>query len=219
MYQHQHTRLPVEQLKDVPEPVVVLLEALLEKDPARRFQNPCELLKAILTITGAIEARRGITRRNLQQIPPPTSRVGTRKPATRLGPKKISLARLPITGSDVFGREEDIGFLDDAWANQQVNVVTIVAWAGVGKSTLVNHWLRRMAAKHYRSAELIFGWSFYRQGTTGQTSSADEFLDAALSWFGDPDPRPGTAWEKGERLAKLVAHRRTLLVLDGLEPL
>ncbi|MBV8969643.1 MAG: hypothetical protein JO331_11375, partial [Verrucomicrobia bacterium] len=28
-----------------------------------------------------------------------------------------------------------------------------------------------------------------------------------------------TTWEKGERLAKLVAHRRTLLVLDGLEPL
>jgi hypothetical protein len=76
-----------------------------------------------------------------------------------------------------------------------------------------------MAAKHYRSAELVFGWSFYRQGSSGGTSSADEFLDAALSWFGDPDPRLGTAWEKGERLAKLIAHRRTLLVLDGLEPL
>jgi hypothetical protein len=76
-----------------------------------------------------------------------------------------------------------------------------------------------MAAKHYRCAELVFGWSFYRQGTSGGTSSADEFLDAALSWFGDPDPRLGTAWEKGERLAKLIAHRRTLLVLDGLEPL
>ena len=126
---------------------------------------------------------------------------------------------MPVTGSDVFGREEDIAFLDDAWANQDVNVVTIVAWAGVGKSTLVNHWLRRMAAEHYRSAELVFGWSFYRQGTSGDTSSADEFLDAALTWFGDPDPRLGTAWEKGERLAKLVAHRRTLLVLDGLEPL
>ncbi len=74
-------------------------------------------------------------------------------------------------------------------------------------------------ADHYRSAELVFGWSFYRQGTSGGTSSADEFLDAALTWFGDPDPRLGTAWEKGERLAKLVAHRRTLLVLDGLEPL
>jgi hypothetical protein len=43
MYQHQHARLPVEQLKDMPEAVVVLLEALLEKDPARRFQNPTEL--------------------------------------------------------------------------------------------------------------------------------------------------------------------------------
>src|SRR5271163_898253 len=91
--------------------------------------------------------------------------------------------------------------------------------AGVGKSTLVNHWLREMAAEHYRSAELVFGWSFYRQGTSGRASSADEFLDAALSWFGDPDPRLGTAWEKGERLAKLIAHRRTLLILDGLEPL
>jgi tetratricopeptide (TPR) repeat protein len=76
-----------------------------------------------------------------------------------------------------------------------------------------------MASDHYRSAELIFGWSFYRQGSSGETSSADEFLDAALTWFGDSDPRLGTAWEKGERLAKLVAHRRTLLVLDGLEPL
>ena len=82
-----------------------------------------------------------------------------------------------------------------------------------------NHWLRAMAAQHYRSAELVFGWSFYRQGSRGDTSSADEFLDAALAWFGDPDPRIGTPWEKGERLANLVARRRTLLVLDGLEPL
>ena len=40
-----------------------------------------------------------------------------------------------------------------------------------------------------------------------------------VRWFGDPDPRIGTPWEKGERLARLVAQRRTLLVLDGLEPL
>jgi hypothetical protein len=106
-----------------------------------------------------------------------------------------------------------------ALANKDVNVVTIVAWAGVGKSTLINHWLRRMAAEKYRSAELVFGWSFYRQGTSGETSSADDFLDAGLAWFGDPDPRLGTGWERGERLAKLVACRRTLLVLDGLEPL
>jgi serine/threonine protein kinase len=70
MYQHQHAPLPVEQLEDVPEPVVVLLEVLLEKDPARRFQNPTELLRAIPTITDAIDTGSRITRQNLQQIPP-----------------------------------------------------------------------------------------------------------------------------------------------------
>jgi NACHT domain len=219
MYQHQHELLPLEQLKGVPQPIVTLLEVLLDKDPAQRFQNPAELLKALRTLAGAIDAGRSISRQNLQESLPLTSRIGTRHPPGRLGLKKVSVARLPVTGSDVFGREEDIAFLDDAWANQQVNVVTIVAWAGVGKSTLVNHWLRRMAAEHYRSAQLVFGWSFYRQGSRGQSSSADEFFDAALAWFGDPDPRIGTAWEKGERLAKLIACRRTLLVLDGLEPL
>ena len=76
-------------------------------------------------------------------------------------------------------------------------------------------WLLNSIALH----KWFFGWSFYRQGTSGGTSSADEFIDAALTWFGDPDPRLGTAWEKGERLAKLISYRRTLLVLDGLEPL
>ena len=219
MYQHLHAPLPLEQLEGVPQPVVLLLEMLLEKDPARRFQSPAELLKAMPTITGAIDGRCTITRQSFQKTPSSDSHPVTRRSSARLGPKKISVARLPVTGSDVFGREEDIAFLDEAWANQHVNVVTIVAWAGVGKSTLINNWLRRMAAEHYRSAQLVFGWSFYRQGSSGGSSSADEFLHAALAWFGDPDPRVGTAWEKGERLAKLIAHRRTLLVLDGLEPL
>jgi tetratricopeptide (TPR) repeat protein len=219
MYQHQHAPLPLERLKGLPQPVVVLLEKLLEKDPAHRFQTPNELLKALPMITGAIDARRKITRQGLLKTPPTVSRIGSRKPPAGLAPDKISLARLPVTGSEIFGREDDITFLNRAWAKKDVNVVTIVAWAGVGKSTLINHWLRRMAANHYRPAEFVFGWSFYRQGTSGGTSSADEFLDAALSWFGDPDTRLGTAWEKGERLAKLVAHRRTLLILDGLEPL
>ena len=219
MYQHQHTPLPLDQLEDVPQPVVVLLEGLLEKDPGRRFQNPAELLKVLPTIADAIDSRRRVSRQSFQKTAIANLRLGTRIPRARRGPKKISVARLPITGSDVFGREEDIAFLDAAWANQNINVVTIVAWAGVGKSTLVNRWLGGMAAEHYRSAQMVFGWSFYRQGSSGDTSSADEFLDAALTWFGDSDPRIGTAWEKGERLAKLISHRRTLLVLDGLEPL
>ena len=219
MYQHQHAPIPLEQLEGVPQPVVVLIEVLLVKDPRRRFQTPAELLNAIPTILDAIEGGRTITYQSLGQMPAGDSHALPREPPARLGPEKISIARLPVTGSDILGREEDIAFLDAAWANEGVNVVIIVAQAGVGKSTLVNHWLREMAAERYRSAQLVFGWSFYRQGSSGDTSSADEFLDAALAWFGDPDPRIGTAWEKGERLGKLVARRRTLLILDGLEPL
>ena len=115
--------MPFDELEAVPQPLVVLLETLLEKDPGQRFQSPGELLNAILTITGRIEAGRRITRDGLHKMPLAASLTATRKPPARLGPKKISIARLPVTGSDVFGREEDIAFLDDAWANQQVNVV------------------------------------------------------------------------------------------------
>ena len=123
MYQHQHTPLPLEELEGVPQPLVVLLETLLEKDPGQRFQNPGELLKAIRTITGRIEAGRRITRDVLHEMPHAASRTGTRKPSARQGPKKISVAKLPVTGGDLFGREEDIAFLDDAWANKATNVV------------------------------------------------------------------------------------------------
>ena len=61
MHQHQHAPLPLEQLKGLPQPVVVLLEVMLEKDPAQRFQSPAELLKAIPLVTAAIDAGRSVT--------------------------------------------------------------------------------------------------------------------------------------------------------------
>ena len=104
MYKHQHGPLPREQLKDVPQPVVVLIVALLEKDPAQRFQTPNELLKAIPTITGAIETGHRITRQSFQKNSPADSRVVTRKPPARLAPKKISVARVflvPVSNSSL----------------------------------------------------------------------------------------------------------------------
>ncbi|MGA7901546.1 MAG: serine/threonine-protein kinase [Terrimicrobiaceae bacterium] len=153
MYQHQHAPLPREQLEGLPEPVVALIGLLLEKDPARRFQTPAELLKVMHTTTDAIEAGQTIAYENLRQIPASGAFAVSGKTPKRQGPEKISVAKLPVTGSG------------------------------------------------------------------GGTSSADEFFDAALAWFGDPNPRIGTAWEKGERLATLIANRRVLLVLDGLEQL
>jgi serine/threonine protein kinase len=62
MYQHQHAPLPLDQLEGVPQPVVILLEVLLEKDPGTRFQNPTELLNVMPAITEAVDTRRRITR-------------------------------------------------------------------------------------------------------------------------------------------------------------
>jgi WD40 repeat protein/serine/threonine protein kinase len=60
MYQHQHAPLPVEQLNGIPQPLVVLLEVLLAKDPVRRFQTPAELLKVIPAVRDAINAGRAM---------------------------------------------------------------------------------------------------------------------------------------------------------------
>ncbi len=137
-----------------------------------------------------------------------------------LGLPKLSLSKLPATDPVLFWRDEQLAALDDAWANPQINVVSLVAWGGVGKTALVNHWLLEMNDDGYRGAERVYGWSFYSQGAAeGRQASSDPFIAAALQWFGDPDPTAGSPWDKGERLAELVQRQRTLLVLDGLEPL
>jgi tetratricopeptide (TPR) repeat protein len=133
---------------------------------------------------------------------------------------KITVARLPVTGLDLIGREAELQRLDEAWANPRTNIIAFVAWGGVGKTALVNNWLKqRMAREDYRGAERVYGWSFYSQGTSERAASADLFVNQALRWFGDADPAVGSPWDKGERLAGLIRQSRTLLVLDGLEPL
>jgi serine/threonine protein kinase/Flp pilus assembly protein TadD len=95
MYQHQHAPLPIEQLESVPQPAAVLLEVLLEKDPARRFQNPTDLLKALPAVTRAVKARCTIQHQNLRtaSVQELSSRP-QRLPAIRV-PKR-SIAVLPF---------------------------------------------------------------------------------------------------------------------------
>ncbi|MDK1021994.1 MAG: NACHT domain-containing protein [Candidatus Hydrogenedentes bacterium] len=139
--------------------------------------------------------------------------------AATAGPEKISIASLPITGEHLVGRERELEQLDGAWADAGTNVISLVAWGGVGKSALVNRWLGNLATENYRGARRVYGVSFYSQGTRQTAVSADTAIDAALRWFDDPDPKAGSPWDKGERLARLVRQEPTLLILDGLEPL
>ena len=138
----------------------------------------------------------------------------------------IDLARLPETGAALFGREQELELLDETWASvekadiHRTRILAFTAHGGVGKSTLINHWLTEMGRDNYRGATRVFGWSFFSQGVRDETAaSADSFIDTSLRFFGDSDPAIGSPWEKGERLAGLIGSQRTLVVLDGMEPL
>jgi tetratricopeptide (TPR) repeat protein len=132
---------------------------------------------------------------------------------------RIDVDRLPATGAELFGRQQELTLLDDAWASGTAHVVSLVAWGGVGKSTLINKWLESMRADTWRGAKRVYGWSFHSQGMGERVVSTDEFIADALRFFGDPDPTQGSPWSKGGRLAELARKEKTLLVLDGLEPL
>ena len=140
-------------------------------------------------------------------------------------PTNVDISRLPRTDEHFVGRGDELALLDKAWADN-TNAVSIVAWGGVGKTALVHHWLGRFAANNwgsddYRGAERVFAWSFYSQGTDkDRVASADLFIDAALDWFGtDIKSKPTSPRDRGLCLAGLVRRKRTLLVLDGTEPL
>lgn len=135
-------------------------------------------------------------------------------------PDEVTVSFLPITGAHVYGRDKEIAMLDEAWSNSQVNVFQLLAFGGVGKSSLVNAWLATLAKDNYRGANRVYAWSFYWQGASSDIkSSGDYFIEHALTWFGDSDPVEGTPWAKAARLVKLIRSSRTLMILDGLEPL
>lgn len=73
-----------------------------------------------------------------------TGQVTTSKGYESIGPEKISLAKLPSVSPDLFGREKELAMLDAAWDNPKTNIVSLVAFGGVGKTALVNKWLLQM---------------------------------------------------------------------------
>ncbi|HLX10570.1 MAG TPA: TIR domain-containing protein [Thermoanaerobaculia bacterium] len=135
------------------------------------------------------------------------------------GPSILDLGRLPVPGPYLVGREAELAQLDSAWKDPATHVLSLVAFGGVGKSALVSRWLDSMAADDWRGAEQVLGWSFFSQGSQGQVTSAEPFIDYALRLLGDADPTVGSPHDRGARLAGLVRQKKTLLVLDGVEPL
>jgi len=135
-------------------------------------------------------------------------------------PEKIELSKLPTTEANLFGREKELTILDEAWENPRTNIISFIAMGGAGKSALMNAWLNDMAESNYKGAARVYGWSFYSQGTKeDRQASSDNFINDALDWFDHEGEMPSSQFDRGRRLAELIGKTRTLLILDGLEPL
>ena len=134
-------------------------------------------------------------------------------------PAYVHITGLPETAYErLVGRDDELKRLDDAWADAKTNILSLIAEGGAGKSALVNEWLKRLQANHYRGSEAVLGWSFYSQGTKERATSAEEFLNWALDKLG-LELESTNATVKADAIAEALMRRRVLLMLDGVEPL
>ena len=124
----------------------------------------------------------------------------------------MDLGRLPETGYErLVGREAELARLDQAWSDDNTNILSLIAEG-------VNEWLTRLQANGYRGATRVLGWSFYSQGSKERATAADEFLNWALVKL-DVKIDTANASAKGEAIAEALITQRALLLLDGVEPL
>lgn len=159
-------------------------------------------------------------------IPPhkAPSTAGTPSAAFRADISRI----IKYAPAELIGREDETKRLNDAWEKvvrgetKRPHVITFVALGGEGKTSLVAKWAADLAHQSWPGCEAVFAWSFYHQGTDEKSAdSSDLFLKEALTFFGDTVMADSaqTAYEKGRRLALLIGQQRSLLILDGIEPL
>ena len=71
MDQHQHAAPSFDKLRDIPGPVIALLQVLLAKDPNQRFQNPVQLQPALTIVREAIRSGSGVTADELRSAAEP----------------------------------------------------------------------------------------------------------------------------------------------------
>lgn len=137
-----------------------------------------------------------------------------------IGPQMLRSAAPALVG-----REPALEDLERAWNDPATGVLVVRGNGGLGKTALLAHWIGALRKADWPTVRCKFEWAFETTGTRGQaqtgdgTAAADLFVSAALEFFGDRDPQQGSPFERGSRLAGLVARERSLLVLDGLEPL
>jgi TIR domain len=182
-------------------------KALSELPKARRDRETKTIVKEIVGIVQGIAA--GKQAKQIEQA------SAHRASSTSM----FDYGRLPDTPyKKLVGRNVELETLNQAWTGNKINIICLIAWGGVGKTSLINDWINQLHKENYRDAAGVLGWSFYNEGTKERATSADEFLNWALEKLGKTATST-SAVAKGEVLAEAMAAKPVLLVLDGVEPL
>jgi tetratricopeptide (TPR) repeat protein len=131
-------------------------------------------------------------------------------------------AYLRVPDGKLFGRWEELEQLDGFAEDSETKIACFVGGGGFGKTALIHYWLfsldRVRADSKNVPWEAVFAWSFHSGGTGAkQASGLEFFFDEARRYFlGEHDSEQGQGFL--DQLANAVSNRRTLLVLDGIEP-
>ncbi|MBV1694500.1 MAG: TIR domain-containing protein [Hyphomicrobiales bacterium] len=135
----------------------------------------------------------------------------------------VEFGDIPGAPPRLVGREAEMAMLRAAWESKppkKINAVVLHALGGAGKSALLRTFASTLLAEGGGGAARIYGWSAYSQGSGEQKrADADSFISKALGDLGHKGEIPKDPMERARALARLIQQQRTLLLLDGLEPL
>ena len=165
------------------------------------------------------EARRALRRKLAPR--PPTEAL--------LAQQRVELPAVLTSGSGFLaGRDTEESLLLDAWAScapeaddaAKTHILVLHAIGGAGKTALMRRLVDRLAENDFPNAEKVLGWSAYSQGS-GENRNADSenFIIDALRFMGELGELPSDAIARARLLAARLKETRTLLLLDGIEPL
>jgi len=133
----------------------------------------------------------------------------------------IELGDLPRAPAALFGREVEVDELLKAWNSagaKKKNVFVLHGLGGAGKSSLVSSFIEELRERGYEGARRVYAWSAYSQGANRRADAGTFFADA-LAFFGHTGAELTDQVAQARALSKIIQKERSLLVLDGLEPL
>ncbi len=152
-----------------------------------------------------------------------------RPSAQILAQDRIHLPATLLSGSGYLaGRDAEEKMLLDAWdgcapgadPDNKTNIIVMHALGGAGKTSILRRMVDQLAAADFPHAGKVLGWSAINQGGSNDLAAdTDAFFSDALRTFGIVSDLPNDPVARARLLAMTMRSTRTLLLLDGIEPL